>query len=603
MLLPMAFIGIVIISSLIFTYFNNVAEQRTNAAVQTDLFIQQVLKGRISVYQFLRSPDETKAQKVRDDFNTLNNSVLELKTKLTAKENIELSDLIINQSKNYIKSFDEFSSKRITDYKNGIEKESPEILAIIKQMVEIGLDLEKQLNHINTNAIEMKKDAVSTMNSVLIAIAIIAIIFFVTFSLILSNQLITSINNFQKGLLSFFGYINKESTNVEMLDDSTKDEFGNMAKVVNQNIAKSKSAIDSDNRFLQEINGIVAVIKEGYLSKRLDNKTETQSLEELRHHINDMLLSLQLRVCTNINDISLALEKYASLDFTHRIKGCNSGVTVGLNNLADIINDMLVENKSNGLTLGESSHILLKNVDTLNRNSNEAAAALEETAAAVEEITRSVRNNSIDVDKMLRYSNELTVSVKSSYESAKNSAELMDRINDKTKSIEEAISIIDQIAFQTNILSLNAAVEAATAGEAGRGFAVVAAEVRNLASRSAEAAKEIKSLVGSATQETNNGKNASYEMIKEYDSLNENIQKTKQIIENISSSLKEQERGIEQVNVAIADLDKATQQNALKAQETKEIANHNDQMATTMVVETNKTNFFGRDEFNRNKNS
>jgi methyl-accepting chemotaxis protein len=179
----------------------------------------------------------------------------------------------------------------------------------------------------------------------------------------------------------------------------------------------------------------------------------------------------------------------------------------------------------------------------------------------------------------------------------------MDRINDKTKSIEEAISIIDQIAFQTNILSLNAAVEAATAGEAGRGFAVVAAEVRNLASRSAEAAKEIKSLVGSATQETNNGKNASYEMIKEYDSLNENIQKTKQIIENISSSLKEQERGIEQVNVAIADLDKATQQNALKAQETKEIANHNDQMATTMVVETNKTNFLGRDEFNRNKNS
>ena len=145
MLLPIAFITIVVISSLIFTYFNNAAEQRTNAAVQTDLFIQQVLKGRISVYQFLRSPDEQKAQKVRDDFNTLNNSVLELKAKLTSKENIDLSDLIINESKKYVKSFDEFSSKRITDYKNGIEKESPEILAIIKQMVEIGLDLEKQL--------------------------------------------------------------------------------------------------------------------------------------------------------------------------------------------------------------------------------------------------------------------------------------------------------------------------------------------------------------------------------------------------------------------------------------------------------------------------
>jgi methyl-accepting chemotaxis protein len=260
---------------------------------------------------------------------------------------------------------------------------------------------------------------------------------------------------------------------------------------------------------------------------------------------------------------------------------------------------MLLSSLKSGTMFKENADALRTNMEHLSSNITTQATILEETSASVEEITSNVRNNNIDVDKMLKYSNELTLSVKSGYESAKNSALLMDRINDKTKSIEEAITIIDQIAFQTNILSLNAAVEAATAGEAGKGFAVVAAEVRNLASRSAEAAKEIKLLVGSATQETNNGKNASTEMIKEYDVLNENIQKTKQIIENISSSLKEQERGIEQVNTAIADLDRATQHNALKAQETREIANHNDQMATSMVVDTNKTNFFGRDEFNR----
>ena len=142
MLLPIAFITIVVISSFIFSYFSKLAEHRTNAAIQTDLFIQEVLKGRILVYQFLRAPDETKAQKVRDEFNILNNLVSELQSELTNKENINLCNEIINQSKVYINFFDKFAQNRITEHKNGIEKESPEMLAIIKQMVDVGLDLE-----------------------------------------------------------------------------------------------------------------------------------------------------------------------------------------------------------------------------------------------------------------------------------------------------------------------------------------------------------------------------------------------------------------------------------------------------------------------------
>ena len=596
LLLPIAFIFIVIISALIFSYFDNIEKRQTNAAGQTDLFIQQVLKGRISVYQFLRSPDESKAKIVKDDFELLNNYVLKLKPILVVKENIDLCDVIVNESKNYIKSFDEMSQKRIPDYKNGIEKETPEILAVITRMVDIGLKLENQLALINKNTIERKEKAINTMNIALIAIALIAIIFFVTFSLLLSNQLITTLNNFQKGLLSFFGYLNKESTTVKMLDDTNHDEFGNMAKIVNENISKTKRTIDSDNVFLEEINQIAITIKEGFLNKRLENKTETQSLEELRHHINDMLLSLQLRVCTNINDISLALEKFANLDFTYRIKGCNSGVTVGLNNLADIINEMLVENKSNGLTLGESSHILLKNVDTLNRNSNEAAAALEETAAAVEEISSNISNNTNNIVKMSQLASSVTDSASKGEKLANQTTDAMNEIDKEVNAINDAITVIDQIAFQTNILSLNAAVEAATAGEAGKGFAVVAAEVRNLASRSADAAKEIKILVETATKKADQGKKISEDMISGYKMLNDNISQTIELIKNVEGSSKEQLAGIEQINDAISALDQQTQQNAIIATQTYEVAIQTDTIAKLVVSNANAKEFIGKNE-------
>ena len=364
-------------------------------------------------------------------------------------------------------------------------------------------------------------------------------------------------------------------------------------------LIKPKEEVFLEEDFLDNLKNSTSQLSNSIFKTKVDVKTKNMQLQSVADDINQLSLNLS----SSLDEILVYFEKFQKNDFTIQIQSQKSEdlkvLVDAVNKLNIKISRMLLSSLKSGTAFKQNADALRSNMEHLSNNITKQAAILEETSASVEEITSNVRSNNVDVDKMLRYSNELTVSVKSGYESAKNSAILMDKINDKTKSIEEAISIIDQIAFQTNILSLNAAVEAATAGEAGRGFAVVAAEVRNLASRSAEAAKEIKLLVGSATQEANNGKNASTEMIKEYDLLNENIQKTKEIIENISSSLKEQEKGIEHVNIAISDLDRATQQNALKAQETKEIANQNDEMATTMVIDTNKTNFFGRDEFNR----
>jgi hypothetical protein len=215
--------------------------------------------------------------------------------------------------------------------------------------------------------------------------------------------------------------------------------------------------------------------------------------------------------------------------------------------------------------LNNNTTTLLNSSSNLSNASNIQASSLEQSAASLEQVTSSIQENAKSTATMLEISDALKSKTDEGNALANNTSGAMDAIVEKVNLINEAISIIDQIAFQTNILSLNAAVEAATAGEAGKGFAVVAGEVRNLASRSAEAANEIKSLVEVATSKAKEGKSVSAKMITGYQELIQQIDETKSIIDNVSQASTEQRDSIVQINNAISELDKMTQKNAAEA--------------------------------------
>jgi methyl-accepting chemotaxis protein len=170
----------------------------------------------------------------------------------------------------------------------------------------------------------------------------------------------------------------------------------------------------------------------------------------------------------------------------------------------------------------------------------------------------------------------------------------MDEIRDDTKAIELAIEAIDQIAFQTNILSLNAAVEAATAGEAGKGFAVVAGEVRNLASRSTETAKEIKTLVQKAILKTDAGKEIASKMADGYDELNNQIFKTIKYIEDVTHTNQIQTENIKTVNDGLLHIDKLTEHNLSIINEINNLSIQSLEMANNLVNENKLKEFHGK---------
>ncbi len=432
----------------------------------------------------------------------------------------------------------------------------------------------------------------SLRNNIIIDAIIILVIIVLLILFVINYTLVKPLNSFQDGLLNFFKYLNREIDTVQILEHKSNDEIGAMVKAVNSNIVNTKRSIEEDRKLIEETILVLSEFEQGDMSQRLNTEVSNPSLMKLKSVLNKMGENME----NNINNVLNILEEYSSYNYLNKIEEGTLQkhllkLVKGVNNLGQSTTNMLIENKTKGQNLQDSSSILLQNVSILNNSSNEAAASLEETAAALEEITSTIANNTDTISTMSTYATKLNQATIQGQDLANKTMQSMDDINEQVSEINNAITVIDQIAFQTNILSLNAAVEAATAGEAGKGFAVVAQEVRNLASRSAQAAKEIKEIVEHANTKAIEGKNISQTMIEGYSSLNDNISKTIELIKNVENSSIEQKTGIEQINDAITAQDRQTQQIAQAASQTNEVAQDTKNVANEILKSVDEKQF------------
>ncbi|MGO8035948.1 methyl-accepting chemotaxis protein [Rhizobium leguminosarum] len=272
-----------------------------------------------------------------------------------------------------------------------------------------------------------------------------------------------------------------------------------------------------------------------------------------------------------MNALANALEGLAAGDFSIHLADVGpefDKLRQDFNNMVDAVAAALTEIKTASVAVETGSSELATSADQLARRTEQQAAALEQTAAALDEVTTTVRTSSQRAENAGQLVEETKRSAHVSATVVRDAIGAMDRIQTSSSQIGRIIGVIDEIAFQTNLLALNAGVEAARAGEAGKGFAVVAQEVRELAQRSANAAKEIKNLINVSGQEVAAGVGLVNETGDALLKIEEQINRISDSIASIVQSYREQATGLQEINSAINQMDQTTQQNAAMVEET-----------------------------------
>lgn len=281
-------------------------------------------------------------------------------------------------------------------------------------------------------------------------------------------------------------------------------------------------------------------------------------------------------VINPVNEAMEVMDRLANKDMTARVKGHYKGdldlFKTNINLAAANLEDSLIQVDMAVEQISSASSQITSGSQVLAEATGEQASSLEEISSSMEEINSLTANNSDNSKQGLNLADKAVASVDEGNIAMNKMSEAMASILKSSQETGKIIKTIDEIAFQTNLLALNAAVEAAHAGEAGKGFAVVAEEVKNLALRSAEAAKNTNNLIEESTKNAELGAKIVDQVSKSFVDIKDNFGKVKSIVNEIAASSEEQSQGVQQVNTAVQEMNKVTQQNAANAEESASAA-------------------------------
>ena len=316
-----------------------------------------------------------------------------------------------------------------------------------------------------------------------------------------------------------------------------------------------------------EVDRLIVAASSGQLGERINAAEFEGFFKNLSDGVNTMLDA----VVTPLHEAQTVLAALAQGDLRTQMTGTYEGefdqMKMSLNAAITNLTATLATVRHAAELVSSGSEEITKGNEDLSQRTSEQASSLEETSSAMEEMTSTVKQSADNA----KQANQLAIAARDVAEQGgavtAKAIDAMDEINKSSKKIADIITVIDEIAFQTNLLALNAAVEAARAGEHGRGFAVVAAEVRNLAQRSASAAKEIKGLINESVQRVTDGSELVDQSGKTLTEIVGSVKRVTDIIAEISAAAQEQASGIDQVNKAITQMDETTQQNAALVEE------------------------------------